>query len=77
MAICFLAVAIYTMQPLWILLMPISGYGWAWIGHFKIEKNRPATFKYPFYSLVADYKLFFMMLLGKYWNPGPVVKWDT
>ena len=37
------------------LFTPLAGYGFAWVGHFFFEKNRPATFKYPFYSLLADW----------------------
>ena len=36
-------------------LMLLAGYGFAWVGHFVFEKNRPATFDYPFYSLMADW----------------------
>lgn len=36
-------------------LLPVIGYGFAWVGHFFVEKNRPATFTYPFYSLAADW----------------------
>jgi hypothetical protein len=44
---------------------PIAGYGFAWIGHFKFEHNRPATFKHPIWSLTGDFQMFFMMLLGR------------
>lgn len=36
-----------TLNPWWLLAMPLVGYGFAWVGHFFFEKNRPATFKYP------------------------------
>lgn len=45
--------------------MPIVGYGFAWIGHFFYEKNKPATFQYPFYSLASDFILYFDLILGK------------
>jgi len=43
----------------------VPGYGGAWIGHFLIEKNKPATFEYPLWSFIADWKMWAMMLVGK------------
>jgi hypothetical protein len=43
----------------------IPGYGMAWIGHFFIEKNKPATFQYPLWSFIGDYKMIGLMLTGK------------
>jgi len=43
----------------------IPGYGGAWIGHFFIEKNKPATFEYPLWSFIGDYKMVAMMLAGR------------
>jgi hypothetical protein len=48
----------------WIFL-PLVGYGFAWVGHAFFEKNKPATFKYPLWSLISDFKLFFEILFGK------------
>ncbi len=60
-----LAWALYT-QVWWRLAMiPLVGYGFAWVGHFFFEKNKPATFQYPLYSLGSDFKLFFELLVGK------------
>jgi hypothetical protein len=43
----------------------VVGYGFAWIGHFFFEKNRPATFKYPLFSLMGDFRLFFETVSGR------------
>ena len=49
----------------WLWLIPVAGYGFAWIGHFVFEKNRPATFKHPFYSLLGDWVMYFDILRGR------------
>lgn len=46
-------------------LLPLAGYGFAWLGHFAFEHNRPATFSHPLYSLAADFVMFRDMLTGK------------
>ena len=46
-------------------LVPIAGYGFAWVGHFAFEKNRPATFKYPAWSLAGDWVMYWQLLTGK------------
>jgi hypothetical protein len=43
----------------------IVGYGFAWFAHFVIEKNKPATFKYPFWSFISDYKMMWYMITGR------------
>ena len=48
-----------------LLAVPLAGYGFAWAGHLFFEKNRPATFKHPLYSLAGDFVMFRDMLLGK------------
>ena len=58
-------VALVTLNLWWLLLVPLLGYGFAWTGHFFFEKNRPATFRYPFYSLAGDYVMFWQMLTGR------------
>ena len=65
-AILFLIVLAYTRNPLFILGALLSGYGAAWISHFFLEKNKPATFKYPLYSLLGDYRMFFEILMGRH-----------
>ncbi len=57
-----LAAAILTANGWWLLAMPAVGYGFAWLGHFAFEKNRPATFRHPLYSLMGDWVMFRDML---------------
>lgn len=49
----------------YLLLLPLVGYGFAWTSHAFVEKNKPATFRYPWWSLMADFKMFFYMLSGR------------
>ena len=56
---------IVTLQPLWVLLGLFIGYGCAWVGHFFIERNRPASFNYPLWSFVADWRMWALMLTGR------------
>jgi hypothetical protein len=51
----------------WLMLwtLPLLGYGFAWLGHFFFEKNKPATFIYPWYSLLGDWVMYKDMLMGK------------
>lgn len=50
---------------LFIPLCFVCGYGFAWFGHFFVEKNKPASFTYPAWSFISDYKMLFYMLIGK------------
>jgi hypothetical protein len=62
-----LALLVYTLiTEQWVLLwyVPVLGYGFAWVGHFFFEHNKPATFKYPVYSLLGDWVMFKDILLG-------------
>jgi hypothetical protein len=61
---CLVAAAI-TGAAWWLLAAPLAGYGFAWIGHFFFEHNRPATFSHPWYSLAGDLVLFRDMLSGR------------
>lgn len=60
-----LATAIFTRDARWLIAMPVIGYGFAWVGHFFFEKNRPATFKYPLWSLMGDWRMFFETVTGR------------
>jgi len=59
------ALAVLSGQLRWLWLAPVFGYGCAWIGHYVFEKNRPATFKHPLYSLLGDWVMYVQMLRGK------------
>ena len=52
------------LSVLW-YLVPLMGYGFAWVGHYYFEKNKPATFTYPFWSLISDFRMFFDIVLGR------------
>lgn len=58
-----LAIALH--EPLWLIGVPLGGYGFAWVGHAFFERNKPATFRYPGYSLASDFILFWHLLTGK------------
>jgi hypothetical protein len=54
-----------TLNFWWLLGGLAAGYGCAWVGHFCIEKNRPATFTYPLYSFMGDWEMWKDILTGK------------
>lgn len=60
-----LATSVLTGRLLPLLAAPVAGYGFAWVGHFIIEGNRPATFTYPKWSLIGDFKMWSLMASGK------------
>jgi len=55
-ALCITGIVTYNWK--FFVLMPIAGYGFAWVGHFFFEKNKPAAFANPFYSLASDFIMF-------------------
>lgn len=50
---------------LYIPLCFVIGYAFAWFSHFFVEKNKPASFSYPLWSFISDYKMMWLMLIGK------------
>jgi hypothetical protein len=61
----FVAAAVVSLNAWWMLAALLSGYGFAWVGHFFFEHNTPATFKYPLYSFAGDWVMFKDILTGK------------
>jgi len=55
--LCLLAFVV-TVNLLWLLAAILCGYGFAWIGHFFFERNKPATFRQPLYSFMGDWRMY-------------------
>jgi hypothetical protein len=60
-----LVAAVATGRWIWLVAAPFLGYGFAWLGHLVFERNRPATFRHPLYSLAGDFRMFRDMLVGR------------
>ncbi len=56
--------SVLTLQLSYIKFIPLAGYSFAWVGHFFFEQNRPATFKYPVWSLMSDFIMYFDTING-------------
>ena len=65
LVLTLLGVAIATGKWKLCWFMPLAGYGFAWLGHFIFEKNRPATFKYPIYSFIGDWVMMKDIIIGR------------
>jgi hypothetical protein len=65
LVIAIAVVAVVTARWWLLLALPIAGYGFAWVGHFVLQKNRPATFTYPVWSFLADFKMLACVLTGR------------
>ncbi len=65
LALACLARALLSGQPLWLLAGLLCGYGFAWIGHFGFEKNRPASFQRPLYSFMGDWVMYKDLWTGR------------
>ncbi|WP_439890934.1 Mpo1-like protein [Ralstonia sp. 25C] len=64
-ALVCLTTLVLTGNLWWLLGAAVSGYAFAWVGHFGFEKNRPATFRHPFYSLMGDWVMYRDIWVGK------------
>ncbi len=60
-----IAAAIVTGNAWFLLGVPVAAYGPAWIGHFFVEGNQPATFRYPLFSLIGDFQMYALMWSGR------------
>jgi len=65
LVLALVVVAFATRTAWWLLAVPVAGYGFAWAGHFGFEKNRPATFRHPVYSLIGDWVMYWQLLTRK------------
>jgi hypothetical protein len=65
LVLALLAAAAVTLNAWLLIAVPLVGYGFAWVGHFAFEKNRPATFRNPAYSFAGDWVMFWQLLTGK------------
>lgn len=65
LVISIAVVAVLMQKWLWLAAMPVAGYFFAWVSHAFVERNKPATFTHPLWSLISDFKMFFLWISGR------------
>ncbi|MEM7670510.1 MAG: DUF962 domain-containing protein [Pseudomonadota bacterium] len=65
LAIALMLWALVTANWMLMIAVPLAGYSFAWVGHAFFERNRPATFTYPLWSLMGDFRMFFEAITGR------------
>jgi len=65
LAVVLVIAALITREWWFMLMAVVQGYAFAWVGHFFFEHNTPATFKYPWFSFLGDWRLWWTILTGK------------
>ena len=65
LGLCAVTYAIFKQQPRYVLYGLVAGYACAWVGHFKYERNRPASFQQPIYSFISDWRMLLDVMRGK------------
>jgi hypothetical protein len=64
-AVALLVTAAITQRWWLVAVALVQGYAFAWVGHYFFERNKPATFRYPAFSLMGDWRLWWEILTGK------------
>jgi hypothetical protein len=65
LVLAVLIAVVVTQRWIWLWALPVLGYGFAWVGHYFFERNRPATFTYPMYSFIGDWVMWWQVVTGR------------